>query len=63
VVVTGAQAAATSAAPTTAGANLVTAEPFIGPQRAIDATVPKQLSYGIRTPIPDSGDVLYTNRE
>jgi hypothetical protein len=63
VVVTGAQPATTSAAPTTAGATLVTAEPFICPRRAVEATVPKQLSYGIRTAVPDSGDVLYTKCE
>jgi hypothetical protein len=63
LVVTGAQPATTSAAPTTVGANLVTAEPFICPRPAIEATVPKQLSYGIRTAIPDSGEVLYTNCE
>jgi hypothetical protein len=62
LVVTGAQPM-TRAAPTRAGANLVTAEPFICPWQVIEATVPKQLSYGIRTAVPDSGDVLYTKCE
>jgi hypothetical protein len=62
-VVTGEQPTTISAAPATAAANLVTAEAFIWSRRAVDATVRKQFSYGIRTAIPDSGEVLYTKRE
>jgi hypothetical protein len=47
----------TSAAAMTAAADLVTAEAFICPRRASEATVPKQLSYEIRTSVPKSGEV------